>query len=67
MSKNGDLKNLLKRLEAQGFVVVPTKSGYMVREPKPGTGIVTIHKTESDTGVKKITEGRLRRIGFKTE
>lgn len=64
LSKKGDLRKLLKKLEAQGFTIDDKKGGYLIKSPT-GVGSVTVHKTESDENAMRITLGRLRRIGFK--
>lgn len=59
-----DIRQLIKKLEAQGFTVTPTRNGHY-RVSKNGTSVTTLPGTPSDHRSMKNCLAYLKRAGFK--
>lgn len=64
--KSKNLRKLIKDLEAQGWRVEPSRSGWKCFSPD-GVTVVTIHRTPSDHRAGKNILSELRKGGYSYE
>jgi len=62
MSREGEVKELVKDAVKQGFKAVDKKNGWMLRDPN-GVGQVMVHKTPNSRGIRHYVRD-LRHLGF---
>jgi hypothetical protein len=62
MSREAEVRELVKEAVKQGFQAVDKKNGWMLRSPD-GVGQVMVHKTPNSRGIRHYVRD-LRKYGF---